>query len=1056
VDALVGRSREIDAITDAFSALEATQGSLLLLAGEPGIGKSALARHAADHARQRSIIVSWGFCWEAGGAPAYWPWTQVLRSLATAREFPRDELAHLAEILPETASDEPQPTLQPDQARFQLMENVRRVLDHVTRSGPVVIVIEDLHAADIDSLHLLHYIARHVSAMPLLLIGTYRELEARQSQSMEPLWRASRDARVLRLPPLDKSAVRDFLGRRRHEIASDDDVRRLLAATDGNPLFLTELTSLLARDPAALSGKRTLPESVQQVIAQQIGILPPDAALALRRASVLGRDFDIDALGALLRMARAETAAAIEPAVDAGFIRTIEDDRFSFAHALHRDVLYEELGRVAREELHLQAAATVRHRIDAGDADSWTSLAMHLQAAGADHRRDAIEAWRRSAARAGQRLAFDDAAGSLKNALAAFGDGPKFGPEARCELQLECAAAMLLTGDIDGGQALCVEAFSTARALDDPMLMSEAALTYGQALVVARVDRQLIALLNECLERLPEREAGMRARVQARLAAAMQPALDPSVPMAMARDAISLARTTGDETVLFAVLRSAISALMDFASPRERMPLNREFGALAEKFGDVAAQFRSHLRLMIDALELCDRQTVDGAIDSAEQIANRIGLPHYQWRVASARAMQLIIEGQYARAMKLIDDAQRLAGQVDDLESRITLPAQRFKILCEWNSRDATPLAEIERSLEEAYASGMGEAKFFVDPLLTAFTADRAEETRRRLLENEAYVERAFSGGDRFSVSLLGEIAAKAGNVSLAERAYAVTRQHADECSTLGLMGSCWHGPISYSLGVIAQSLGRHEEAKSHLEKALTMAQRMRARPTIAKVHDALAEVLHELGDREGAGRHRTAAERIIENQGLRRTPLAPGAEFAAPDSGAKITMQLDGDIRTVSFDGGSTSLKDSKGLQILAELLARPDTEMHVLDLVGAAPEASAGDAGPPLDDKARAEYKRRVSELREQLDEAEAFGDSGRADAIREELDFINRELSRAFGLGGRARRSGTAAERARVNVRRRLTDAIGKIGEALPDAARYLENTIKTGTYCRYSPM
>ena len=140
----------------------------------------------------------------------------------------------------------------------------------------------------------------------------------------------------------------------------------------------------------------------------------------------------------------------------------------------------------------------------------------------------------------------------------------------------------------------------------------------------------------------------------------------------------------------------------------------------------------------------------------------------------------------------------------------------------------------------------------------------------------------------------------------------------------------------------------------------------------------------------------------------------------------------------------------------MLAMLVARPDTEVHVLDLSGGAAIRGQPDAGPALDAKARGEYESRLGDLREELAEAESFGDAGRAEAAREEIDFIARELSRAFGLGGRARRSGADAERARVNVRRRLKDAITRIGEQSDRAGRYLENTVKTGTYCRYTPM
>jgi non-specific serine/threonine protein kinase len=167
--------------------------------------------------------------------------------------------------------------------------------------------------------------------------------------------------------------------------------------------------------------------------------------------------------------------------------------------------------------------------------------------------------------------------------------------------------------------------------------------------------------------------------------------------------------------------------------------------------------------------------------------------------------------------------------------------------------------------------------------------------------------------------------------------------------------------------------------------------------------------------------------------------------------------LQRDGKLWRLSFDDRQLMLRRSKGLDMLARLIDTPEQDIHVLDLSGgSAVRGEAGRGPPALDDKARAEYEHRLQALREELEEADEFGDSGRAEAARTEIDFISRELARAFGLGGRTRRDGDAAERARVNVRRRLKDAIERIAKLDAEAGRYLENTVKTGTYCRYTPM
>jgi hypothetical protein len=230
----------------------------------------------------------------------------------------------------------------------------------------------------------------------------------------------------------------------------------------------------------------------------------------------------------------------------------------------------------------------------------------------------------------------------------------------------------------------------------------------------------------------------------------------------------------------------------------------------------------------------------------------------------------------------------------------------------------------------------------------------------------------------------------------------------------------------------------------------------MRAEPMATRLHQRLAELAELCGDSEGAGRHREEAKLGVAKLSLR---METGAETrepgAAPVGAGAYAMALQGDVWNVQFAGQSALVKRTKGMDMLAQLVARPDEEIHVLDLSGAGSvEGEAPAAG--LDNQARAEYRQHLQELQVELEESQELGDIGRADALREEMDFITRELSRAFGLGGRERGSGSAAERARVNVRRRLQDAMERIGKQLPDAGKYLKNTIKTGSYCKYSAM
>ena len=180
------------------------------------------------------------------------------------------------------------------------------------------------------------------------------------------------------------------------------------------------------------------------------------------------------------------------------------------------------------------------------------------------------------------------------------------------------------------------------------------------------------------------------------------------------------------------------------------------------------------------------------------------------------------------------------------------------------------------------------------------------------------------------------------------------------------------------------------------------------------------------------------------------------------------------GEFWTISYGGASFSLKDIKGLAYLCFLLQHPDEEFHALDLIrgpgaeatdGSAVEASStgsglsigrlGDAGEMLDAQAKQEYRRRLGELRADLAELRERGDTVRGEAVEAEIDFIERELMRAVGLGGRDRHAGSAAERARLNVTRAIKSALRKIAEHHADLGELLESSIKTGLFCVYVP-
>ena len=260
---------------------------------------------------------------------------------------------------------------------------------------------------------------------------------------------------------------------------------------------------------------------------------------------------------------------------------------------------------------------------------------------------------------------------------------------------------------------------------------------------------------------------------------------------------------------------------------------------------------------------------------------------------------------------------------------------------------------------------------------------------------------------------------------------------------------------------------GDVDGAISELEGALDRVDAGRAPWRRARLRIELARLRHRSGDEAGAAADAQAAAAAVGGLDVVLDPedaaLLDRLAGARPVAGA--TLCRTGTTWTASSGGTGIQLRDSKGIRYLAELLASPGTERHALDLVdriegvdaaGGIDRRRLGDAGPAVDATARAEYRRRVEELRAEIDDAIGGGRLETAESLQDELDHLVRELAQAFGLGGRQRITGSAAERARLNVTRSLRTAITRLAEALPEAGAALDRHVRTGTYCAYEPV
>src|SRR5215472_1431970 len=248
----VGRERELAEIGAAIQDASSGRGRLLLLSGEPGIGKTCLADHAASYAASRGMRVAWGRCWEGGGAPAYWPIIQVLRELSEHPGFARqveslgDGVASLAALIPEAhrpahplKEHKPAEPTDPQQGRFFLFDSVATLLKSLAVSEPLLLVIDDLHDSDAGTLQMLRFLAREFKTAPILLVGAYREAELERSpELLSEVAELGREATHLALTGLSQAEAGALIRVRAGFTPNGRFLATLHHATAGNPLFL--------------------------------------------------------------------------------------------------------------------------------------------------------------------------------------------------------------------------------------------------------------------------------------------------------------------------------------------------------------------------------------------------------------------------------------------------------------------------------------------------------------------------------------------------------------------------------------------------------------------------------------------------------------------------------------------------------------------------------------------------------------------------------------------------------------------------------------------------
>jgi tetratricopeptide (TPR) repeat protein/Cdc6-like AAA superfamily ATPase len=433
----VGRERELERLREGLDGALGGHGSLVMLVGEPGIGKTRTTQELETYARMRGAKVLWGRAHERAGAPPYWPWVQLVRDYRdqTTDEVRRrqyqpyaTELQRIFPALRELFPNLPEPPADTEEGQFRLFDAFSSFLRAASTETPLVIVLDDLHWADSATLSMLTYLTRELGRSRVLVLGTYRDTDLdRRHPLSQALADLNREDLFTRIPlrGLSLPETTAYIRRTADVTPAPVLVQRIHDETEGNPFFLSEVVNLMAEDGTLSSSDAEvqIPEGVRQALGRRLDRLSEEANALLTTLAVVGREFDHALVLALSPDDDdVTTLRLVEEALRA---RVLEETgaagRYRFRHALMQQTLLEELSAARQVLLHGQIADALLTTYGADNRDTLTELAEHYAESAVlnpAHARSAASTLRRAAESAADALAWDDAARLYERCLA--------------------------------------------------------------------------------------------------------------------------------------------------------------------------------------------------------------------------------------------------------------------------------------------------------------------------------------------------------------------------------------------------------------------------------------------------------------------------------------------------------------------------------------------------------------------------------------------------------------------------------------------------------------
>jgi DNA-binding winged helix-turn-helix (wHTH) protein len=886
---LIGRDEELGRLRRAYQRACAGERQLVFVSGEGGIGKTALIDAFATTVLDAGTLRARGQCLEHhGSGEAYLPILEALAAIC--RADPQGEFVEtLRRQAPTWLAQLPGgggATAGAATSRERMQRELADALDVLTAAVPLVVMLEDMHWSDASSVDLLSRVAHRREPARLLVVVTYRPVEVILARHpLKPIKQRLEQQRLceeIRLAHFGTAEVERYLAARFGGQPTPSLAAAVFERTAGNPLFVVTLVDdLAARRWLVADGatpclavpvervREAVPEGLREMIEVQLERLPADHVAYLEAASVVGEEFPSAALADALGLPRAAAEAACEAEQrQSGHllpdgVATLADGsicgRYRFAHALHRDVVFQRIGRPRRLALHRAVGEWLETQ-----GASPAELARHfVEAADAGTPRKAVTYLCRAAARAVELSAHAEAVRHYRTALALLAAHPT------CAERGEAGRLHIALGESlerDGAIGLAAEAFraaaQAARDIDDPELFARAALGLGRGHhQVDVVDAALIALLEEALARLGPQPSALRACLLARLDTALSPMPGAHERRAaLAREALAYARRQGDPDTVLLVVRYTRWAFNGRESPAELRRAAADMARLAAAASEPERAMEFLLVRLTQLHELGDAATAATELEDFARRAEAAGVPWFQWFAHRLLAYRALEEGRFAAAERAMQAALTVGQRTDHPNVRPTHGAQFIELHLQrglWREIEPPLAAIVERRPEQLTTRAAW-------AYVRARLGDAAGA--RRVFEALAADDFAAIPRDSLWLMVLArliEVCVALGDARRAETLQTLFAPYADRVIGAGAaFASMGHG--SRYLALLAHARRDWEAGAAHFERALAIHERMGARPWLARTLAEHGRLLHArplTGAARAAGRRRAAGQ---------------------------------------------------------------------------------------------------------------------------------------------------------------------------------------------------